>query len=71
MVQWLTICLAIQGIWVQPLVRELRSHLLWNNKVCFLQLPSPRDTTRVCAAQGQTPRDAVKPLRAAMLDAVR
>ena len=28
MVQWLRICLAVQGTWVQSLVRELRSHML-------------------------------------------
>ena len=27
MVQWLRICLAIQGTWVRSLVRELRSHM--------------------------------------------
>ena len=28
-VQWLRICLVIQGTWVQPLVRKLRFHMLW------------------------------------------
>ena len=27
-VQWLRICIAIQGMWVQSLVRELKSHIL-------------------------------------------
>ena len=27
-VQWLRICLPIQETWVQPLVRELRSHMI-------------------------------------------
>ena len=30
-IQWLRICLAMQGPWVQSLVRELRSHSLWSN----------------------------------------
>ena len=30
-VQWLRIPLAKQGTWVQLLVRELRSHVLWSN----------------------------------------
>ena len=29
--QWLRICLAMQGTWVQSLVRELRSHMLRSN----------------------------------------
>ena len=31
MVQWLRICLAMQGTWIQNLVRELRSHMPWSN----------------------------------------
>ena len=30
-VQWLSICLPMQGTWVRSLVRELRSHMLWGN----------------------------------------
>ena len=30
-VQWLRICLPMQGTWVQSLVRELRSHMPWGN----------------------------------------
>ena len=30
-VQWLRIHLAVQGMWVQSLVRELRSHMPWGN----------------------------------------
>ena len=30
-VQWLRICLVMQGMWVRSLVRELRSHVLWGN----------------------------------------
>ena len=30
-VQWLRICLSTQGTWVQFLVQELRSHVLWRN----------------------------------------
>ena len=28
MVQWLSVCLPVQGTWVQSLVREVRSHML-------------------------------------------
>ena len=31
-VQWLRIQLAMQGTWVQSLVREVRSHMLWGNE---------------------------------------
>ena len=41
-VQWLRICLATQGTWVQPLIGELRSHMLRGNCVCVLQLLSTR-----------------------------
>ena len=30
-VQWLRTPLAMQGTWVQSLVRELRSHVLWSH----------------------------------------
>ena len=30
-VQWLRVSLAMQGTWVQSLVRELRSHMPWSN----------------------------------------
>ena len=39
-VQWLRICLPMQGTWVWSLIRELRSHMLWGNQACELQLPS-------------------------------
>ena len=45
-VQWLRICLAMQRTWVQSFVRELRSHMPWNNQTYVLQLKSPRITTR-------------------------
>ena len=32
MFQWLRNHLLMQGMWVQSLVRELRSHLLWGNQ---------------------------------------
>ena len=44
-VQWLRICLAMQRTWVQSFVRELRSHMPWNNQTCVLQLKGPRTTT--------------------------
>ena len=31
MVQWLRTCLLMQGTWVQPLLWELRSHVLQGN----------------------------------------
>ena len=34
-VQWFRIQLAMQRTWVQSLVRELRSQLLWSNHVWF------------------------------------
>ena len=37
-VQWLRICLLILEMQVQSLVGELRSHMLWDNKACALQL---------------------------------
>ena len=37
-VQWLRICLPTQGMEVWPLVRELRSHMLWGNYARVLQL---------------------------------
>ena len=30
-VQWLRICLPMQGMWVQSLISELRSHIHWGN----------------------------------------
>ena len=39
-VQWLRICLPTQGTWVQPLIGELRSHMLRGSCVCVLQLLS-------------------------------
>ena len=39
-VQWLRICLLILEMQVQSLVGELRSHVLWDNKACALQLKS-------------------------------
>ena len=37
-VQWLKICLAIKGMWVWSLVRELRSHVLWSSSAWMPQL---------------------------------
>ena len=30
-VQWLGNCLAMQGAWVQALIRELSSHMTWSS----------------------------------------
>ena len=40
-VQWLRLCLPMQGTQFQSLVRELRTHLVWRNKAHTLQLLSP------------------------------
>ena len=40
-VQWIRICIAMQGMQAQFLVRELRSYMSWSNSVCMLQLLSP------------------------------
>ena len=37
-VQWLRIHLPMKGTWVQSLVREPRSHVLWGNLVRVPQL---------------------------------
>ena len=37
-VQGLRICLTIQGMWVQSLVRELKSHMPWSNRAHVPQL---------------------------------
>ena len=38
---WSSGHLPVQGMWVWPLVRELRSHMLWGNWVCAPQRLSP------------------------------
>ena len=30
-IQWLRVCLPLQGMWVQSLVRELGFHMPWSN----------------------------------------
>ena len=45
-VQWLRICIAIQEMWVQSLVRELKSHILRSNWARTTQLLSLHSTTR-------------------------
>ena len=45
-VQWLRICLAIQGMWVWFLVGEVRYHMLQDNWAHVPQLLSPYATTR-------------------------
>ena len=40
-IQWLRPCLAVQGMQVWFLIRELRSHISWSNKACPPQLQSP------------------------------
>ena len=43
------ICLPVQGLWVQGLVGEIRSHVLQSSKVCVRQQVSPWDTAGVRA----------------------
>ena len=50
-IQWLRICLAMQGTQVQFLIRKLRSHMLQSNLTQALQLEGPRGTMK-------GPRDA-------------
>ena len=38
--QWLKICLPMQGTQVESLVGEIRSHMLWGDEVCAPQLLS-------------------------------
>ena len=45
-VQWLRICLAMQGTWVWSLVRELRSHMPRSNEARLSPLESPCATTK-------------------------
>ena len=45
-VQWLRIQLAMQGMRVRFLIRELRSHMTWSNKAHTPQLLSPWATVR-------------------------
>ena len=49
----LRICLPMQGMWVQSLVRELRSHMRQNNQGPVLQLLSLRAAMkhRTCCGQ--------------------
>ena len=68
-VQWLTICLAMPGTPVRPLVRELRSHIPWVIKpelrsYWALTLQSPRVTTGESAPQQKIPQDTMKTARA-------
>ena len=50
MVQWLRICLLIQGTQVRSLVLELRSHTLWSSEAHTQQLLKPT-CSRPCAKQ--------------------
>ena len=50
-VQWLRICLAMQGTRVQSLVGELRSHMLSNKEAPASQLLSPCTTAKSQCSQ--------------------
>ena len=54
MVHWLRICLAMVGMWVQPLVGELRSHILPGNEAHEPQLLSLCTATKMLHAATKT-----------------
>ena len=43
-------CLAVQGVWVQSLVRELRHHMLWSYCTHAPQLDCPQAATKILQA---------------------
>ena len=43
-------CRAVQGVWVQSLVRELRHHMLWSYCTHAPQLDCPRAATKILQA---------------------
>ena len=45
----------MQGMWVPPLVRELRSHMPWGSESCMPQLLSSRASTRAHVLQTTEP----------------
>ena len=51
---WLRICLAMLGMWVQPLVGELRSYILQGSYTHELQLLSLFTTTKILHATPKT-----------------
>ena len=60
-VQWLRICLAMQGTWVQSPVRKLRSHVQQSNKASMPQLLKPTwRNQRVQASQQKILHDPMK-----------
>ena len=59
-VQWLRICFALQGTWVQIQVGELRSHMIWSNQVHTPQLLSPCATAGESAPQWKILCDTMK-----------
>ena len=48
--QWLRVCLTVQGMWVQSLVRGLGFHMLWNSCARVSQILSPCATASLCPA---------------------
>ena len=58
-VQWLKICLAIQGMQVGSLVRELRSRTPQSNSVHAPQLESQCSTTGILCMATKTRRSQV------------
>ena len=48
MAQWLRICLAMQGMWVWPLIGETGSHMLWGSQHATTKGPTKRSEDLAC-----------------------
>ena len=60
MVQWLRIPFAIQGTWVQSLVRELRPYMPWGQLGPSNAPAEPLVSQPESTLEPKTPHDAVK-----------
>ena len=56
-IQWLRICLSMQGPWVWSLVEELRSHTPWGKEAPSLKLGTPISARRPSAAKIKKKKD--------------
>ena len=52
-IQWWRTCLAVQGMQVWFLIRELRSHISWSNQACAPQLENPWATKKTQHSQNK------------------
>ena len=59
-VQWLRICLVMQGTQFQSLVQELRSHVPRSDYAHERRLLSPRAAAKIPRAAAKIPRAAAK-----------